>query len=35
MTGEATKKTYKLGQPVRIRVEAADKLTRTIDFSLV
>lgn len=35
MTGERTKKTYKLGQPVKIRVESADKLTRTIDFSMI
>lgn len=35
MTGEHTKKTYKLGQPVKIRVEAADKVARTIDFSIV
>lgn len=33
MTGERTKKTYKIGQTVKIRVEGADKLTRTIDFS--
>lgn len=35
MTGERTGKTYKLGQPVKIRVERADKVTRTIDFSFV
>lgn len=35
MIGERTKKVYKLGQKVRIRVEAADKVTRTIDFSFV
>lgn len=35
MTGERTRKTYKLGQPVKIRVESADKITRTIDFSMV
>ncbi len=35
MTGEHTRKTYKLGQPVKIRVEGADKLSRTIDFSMV
>lgn len=34
MVGENTKKTYKLGQIVKIRVEAADKVTRTIDFSI-
>ena len=35
MTGERHKKTYKLGQTVKIRVEAADKVARTIDFSIV
>lgn len=35
MVGERTKKVYKLGQKVRIRVEAADKVTKTVDFSLV
>lgn len=35
MTGERTGKAYKLGQPVKIRVEAADKVTRTIDFSII
>ncbi len=35
MTGERTQKTYKLGQRVKIRVEAADKISRTIDFSFV
>ena len=35
MTGERSGKTYKLGQPVKVRVEAADKVTRTIDFSIV
>ena len=35
MTGERTRKTYKLGQPVKIRVEGADKITRTIDFSMI
>ena len=33
--GEHTKRTYKLGEPVMIRVEGADKLMRTIDFSIV
>ena len=28
-------KTYKLGQIVKIRVENADKVTGTIDFSMV
>ena len=35
LVGEKTRKTYKLGQPVKIRVEAADKISRTIDFSMV
>jgi ribonuclease R len=35
MTGEHTGKTYKLGQPVKIRVESADKVAKTIDFSIV
>lgn len=34
MVGEHTKKTYKLGQTVTVRVENADKIVRTIDFSL-
>ncbi|MBE5968294.1 MAG: ribonuclease R [Lachnospiraceae bacterium] len=35
MVGEHTKKTYNLGQKVKIEVTAADKLLRTIDFALV
>ena len=35
MVGETTGKRYKLGQKVKVRVESADKLMRTIDFSLV
>lgn len=35
MKGQNNLKEYKLGQQVRIRVEAADKISRTIDFSLV
>lgn len=35
MVGEATGKAYKLGMPVKVRVEDCDKMTRTIDFSLV
>lgn len=35
MVGEHTKKTYKLGQKVKVEVAAADKLLRTIDFELV
>jgi ribonuclease R len=35
LVGEKTKKTYKLGQTVKIRVEGADKIAGTIDFSMV
>lgn len=35
MVGEHTKKTYNLGQKVKIEVIATDKLLRTIDFALV
>lgn len=35
MVGDHTKKTYKLGQTVRVEVLNADKLLRTIDFALV
>ena len=35
MIGERTGKSYKLGQKVRVCVEATDRVTRTIDFSLV
>ncbi len=35
MVGEATGRVYKLGMPVRVRVDDCDKMTRTIDFSLV
>ena len=34
LIGEHTKKTYKLGEKVKIRVETADKLLRTIEFRL-
>ncbi|MCR4721680.1 MAG: ribonuclease R [Lachnospiraceae bacterium] len=34
LIGEHTKKTYKLGQKIIIRVEGTDKLLRTIDFSV-
>lgn len=34
MVGENTKKTYNLGQKVTVRVLAADKILRTIDFEL-
>lgn len=32
LVGEMTRKTYKLGQPIRVAVEGTDKLLRTIDF---
>ena len=32
--GEMTKKTYKLGQPVRVTVSSTDRLLRTVDFIL-
>ncbi len=35
MVGEHTKKIYKLGQKVRVRVETVEKILRTIDFALV
>lgn len=35
MIGEHTKKTYKLGQTVKVEVISADKLLRTIDFAFV
>jgi len=35
MVGEHTKKTYKLGQKVKVKVVNADKLFRTIDFIFV
>ncbi len=34
MVGDATGKSYKLGMPVRVRVEDCDRLNRTIDFSI-
>lgn len=34
MVGETTKKTYKLGQKLKIQVESVDKILRTIDFVL-
>lgn len=34
LIGEATNRRYKLGQKVKVLVENADKLTRTIDFVL-
>lgn len=35
MVGENTHKTYRLGEQVKVRCVAADKLLRTIDFKLV
>ncbi len=35
MVGEHTGKTYKLGQTVKVRVSAADRLLRTVNFELV
>lgn len=32
LVGELTKKTYKLGQPIRIQVLSTDRLLKTIDF---
>ena len=32
MVGQATDIRYKLGQTLKIRVNATDKITRTIDF---
>lgn len=34
MTGEATGRTFKLGMPVRVRIDGCDRFTRTIDMSL-
>ena len=34
MIGQATGKSYKLGMPVRIRVDGCDRFNRTIDFSI-
>lgn len=35
MVGEHTKKTYKLGETIKIQVMGVDKLLRTIDFEVV
>ena len=32
LVGEMTRKTYKLGQTIRVRVAACDRYARTIDF---
>ena len=34
MVGESSKKTYKLGQTVRVKVQEADIITKTVDFIL-
>ncbi|EEQ57464.1 ribonuclease R [Clostridiales bacterium 1_7_47FAA] len=34
LIGEMTKKTYKLGQPIRVTVSSTDRLLRTVDFIL-
>jgi len=34
LTGELKKKTYKLGQPVRVIVSGTDRMLRTVDFVL-
>lgn len=34
LVGEMTKRTYKLGQPVRVTVSGTDRLLRTVDFVL-
>ena len=35
LRGEMTKKVYKLGDKVRVRVAEADKMLKTVDFELV
>lgn len=35
LVGEATGRIYKIGMPVKIRVEDCDRFAKTIDFSLV
>lgn len=35
MVGDATGRAFKLGMPVRVRVESCDRFNRTIDFALV
>lgn len=34
MVGEATGRTFKLGMPVKVRVEGCDRFNRTIDFGI-
>ena len=35
VTGHYTGREYRMGQKVRVRVERVDKITRTIDFSMI
>lgn len=35
MVGQNSGKSYKLGMPVKVRVDGTDRMTRTIDFSIV
>lgn len=35
LIGEATGKTYKLGMPVKVQIDACDRFNKTIDMSLV
>ena len=35
LVGEHTRKTYKLGQTVRVRVTDADKWQRTVNFEII
>ena len=35
LKGELTKRTYHLGQKVRVRVADADALKRTVDFTVI
>ena len=34
LVGEMTRKTFKLGQPIRVQVASTDRLLRTVDFIL-
>ena len=33
MVGQATGKTYKMGMPIRVRIDDCDRFNRTIDMS--
>jgi ribonuclease R len=35
MVGDVTGRVFKLGMPVKVRVDDCDRMTRTIDFSVV